>query len=60
MSAFLVVDVQNDFITGTLATKNGPAGEDGVEVIGPINQVIGIDSSSKQLQVISFLISKTY
>ena len=40
MSAFLVIDVQNDFISGTLATKDGPAGEDGFEVIDPINQVI--------------------
>ena len=39
VSAFVVIDVQNDFITGTLATKNGPAGEDGAEVIDPINQV---------------------
>ena len=40
VSAFLVVDVQNDFIDGPLAIKNGPAGEDGAEVISPINEVM--------------------
>ena len=39
ISAFLIIDVQNDFVTGSLATKNGPAGEDGAEVVDPINQV---------------------
>ena len=50
MSTLLVIDVQNDFITGTLATKNGPAGEDGLDVIEPINQVIGLGMISKQLR----------
>ena len=35
----MVIDVQNDFITGTLALKNGPAGQDGAEVVKPINEV---------------------
>ena len=39
ISAFLVIDMQNDFIDGPLAIKNGPAGEDGAEVITPINDV---------------------
>ena len=33
------MDVQNDFITGSLALKNGPAGQDGAEVVKPINEV---------------------
>ena len=36
---FLVIDVQNDFIDGPLAISNGPAGEDGNEVVSPINEV---------------------
>ena len=39
ISAFLAIDVQNDFIDGSLALKNGPAGEDGAEVVEPINEV---------------------
>ena len=35
----IVIDVQNDFIAGSLALKNGPAGQDGVEVVKPINEV---------------------
>jgi len=40
VSAFLVIDVQNDFIDGPLAIKNGPAGEDGAEIINPINELL--------------------
>ena len=32
--------MQNDFITGTLALKNAPAGEDGEEVVDIINGLI--------------------
>ena len=32
MSALLVIDVQNDFISGSLAVVNCPAGEKGEEV----------------------------
>ncbi len=32
MSALIVVDVQNDFISGTLAISNCPAGQNGEEV----------------------------
>ena len=35
----IVIDVQNDFIAGSLALKNGPAGQDGEEVVKPINEV---------------------
>ena len=36
----LVVDVQNDFIDGSLALINGPAGQDGAEVVPVINDLI--------------------
>lgn len=39
-SALLVIDVQNDFISGSLATKDSPAGQDGREVIEPINELL--------------------
>ena len=32
VSALLVIDVQNDFISGSLAVVNCPAGEDGGDV----------------------------
>ena len=32
VSAFLVIDVQNDFISGSLAITNCPAKQDGAEV----------------------------
>merc|ERR1712214_145106 len=40
VSALLVVDVQNDFISGSLAIVNCPAGEKGEEVVEPINKMI--------------------
>ena len=39
-SAFVIVDVQNDFISGSLAIKNCPAGQDGEEVVPPINTLL--------------------
>ncbi|XP_068702660.1 nicotinamidase-like [Montipora foliosa] len=39
VSAFIVVDVQNDFITGSLALKSCPAGEDGEEVVPVIEDL---------------------
>ena len=39
-SALVVVDVQNDFISGSLAIKNCPAGQNGEEVVPPINNMI--------------------
>lgn len=39
-SAFLVVDVQNDFITGSLNIKHCAAQHDGSEVIDPINRLL--------------------
>ena len=40
MNVLLVVDVQNDFIDGSLALRNCGQGEDGVEVVEPINRLI--------------------
>lgn len=40
VSALMVVDVQNDFISGTLATNEGPAKHEGTEVIAPINNLL--------------------
>ncbi|XP_077983755.1 uncharacterized protein LOC144438550 [Glandiceps talaboti] len=40
VSALLVIDIQNDFIDGSLALKNCPAGQDGGEVIPLINKLI--------------------
>ena len=37
-SAIVVVDVQNDFISGSLAIKNCAAGQDGADVVSPINK----------------------
>ena len=39
-SAFVIVDVQNDFISGSLAIKNCPAGQHGEEVVPPINTLL--------------------
>ncbi|XP_072039885.1 nicotinamidase-like isoform X1 [Amphiura filiformis] len=38
--ALLVVDVQNDFISGSLALKNAPAKQNGEEVVPVINRLI--------------------
>lgn len=40
MSAFLIVDVQNDFISGTLNISNCSAQQNGLEVIEPINRLL--------------------
>lgn len=40
ISALMVVDVQNDFISGTLACSDAPSKHDGNEVIEPINNLI--------------------
>jgi exosome complex component RRP4 len=37
LSALLNIDVQNDFISGTLALSNCPAKQDGNAVVSPIN-----------------------
>lgn len=38
--ALLVVDVQNDFISGTLSISNCPAKHNGEEVVEPINRLL--------------------
>ncbi|RXG51540.1 Pyrazinamidase/nicotinamidase [Armadillidium vulgare] len=40
ITCLLVVDVQNDFISGSLAISNCPAGHNGEEVIPPINRLL--------------------
>lgn len=40
VKVFLVVDVQNDFISGTLALKDLGLGQDGTDVLEPINNLI--------------------
>ncbi|XP_014357860.2 uncharacterized protein LOC106710353 [Papilio machaon] len=40
VSAFLVVDVQNDFISGTLNISKCNAQQDGSEVVEPINRLL--------------------
>ena len=39
-TALLIVDVQTDFIDGTLALKNCPARQDGADVLPYINELI--------------------
>ncbi|KAK7603764.1 hypothetical protein V9T40_003763 [Parthenolecanium corni] len=38
--AFLIVDVQNDFISGSLNISNCPAQQNGLDVIEPINRLL--------------------
>jgi len=38
--ALIVVDMQNDFLTGTLSLKECPAKQDGVKIIPTINRLI--------------------
>ncbi|XP_052278204.1 nicotinamidase-like isoform X2 [Dreissena polymorpha] len=40
VSAFIIVDVQNDFITGSMSLLKCPAGQDGEEVIPVINNLL--------------------
>lgn len=40
VSAFIVVDVQNDFITGSLAVKDYPAQEDGADIVPVVNNLL--------------------
>ena len=39
-SALIVVDVQNDFISGSLAISSCPAGHNGEDVVAPINHML--------------------
>ncbi|XP_058797423.1 nicotinamidase-like [Phymastichus coffea] len=40
VNIFLIVDVQNDFIDGTLALRNLGLGQDAADIVGPINTLI--------------------
>ncbi|XP_014664267.1 PREDICTED: uncharacterized protein LOC106806737 [Priapulus caudatus] len=40
VTALIIVDVQNDFISGSLALVNSPAGQDGLEVVPVINGLV--------------------
>lgn len=40
MSVFLVVDVQNDFISGTLNISQCAAQQNGLDVVDPINRLL--------------------
>ncbi|GIY01545.1 hypothetical protein CDAR_56711 [Caerostris darwini] len=40
VTSFLIIDVQNDFIDGSLALKNCPAKQDGSEIVPLINELI--------------------
>lgn len=40
VSALVIVDVQNDFIDGSLSLKNCPAGQDGSAVVPVINSIL--------------------
>jgi len=39
-SALIIVDVQNDFIDGSMAVRNSPAGHRGEEVVPVINKLL--------------------
>lgn len=40
VSAFLIVDVQNDFISGSLSISKCPAKQNGADIIEPINKLL--------------------
>lgn len=40
VNILLIIDVQNDFIEGSLALKDIGLGQDGIDVIKPINHLI--------------------
>ena len=39
-AAFMVIDMQNDFLTGSLALRAAPASQDGLEVLRPLNSFL--------------------
>ena len=51
-SAFLVIDMQNDFLTGSLALRAAPAGQDGLEILEPLNAFL--DEASDNFDKIGF------
>ena len=51
-SAYFVIDMQNDFITGTLALRDNPAKQDGLDLIEPINYFL--DKASDNFDIIVY------
>ncbi|XP_022100337.1 nicotinamidase-like [Acanthaster planci] len=41
-AALIVVDVQNDFVDGSMDLRNSPAGQDGAEVLPVINRLLDL------------------
>lgn len=54
LSGLIVVDVQNDFISGSLALKNSPAGQDGLDVVAPINKILAKQENSNVLSAVVY------
>ena len=52
-SAFMVIDMQNDFLTGSLALRAAPAGQDGLEILEPLNAFL--DEASDNFDKIGFI-----
>ena len=52
-SAFLVIDMQNCFLTGSLALRDAPAKQDGLEIIPPLNDFLDEASGNFDLVVYS-------
>jgi len=52
-SAFLVIDMQNDFLTGTLALRDAPAKQDGLEILRPLNDFLDEAADNFDLVVYS-------
>ena len=53
-SAFLVIDMQNDFLTGSLALRDAPARQDGLEIIPPLNRFL--DEAAGNFDVVVYSI----
>jgi nicotinamidase-related amidase len=51
-TAFLVIDMQNCFLTGSLSLKDAPARQDGLELIDPLNNFL--DSSASAFDAVVY------
>ena len=49
----MVIDMQNDFLTGSLALSAAPAGQDGLEILEPLNAFL--DEASDNFDTIGRL-----
>ncbi len=45
-AALLIIDMQNDFLTGSLALRDAPAGQDGLQLIQPMNAFLDATSGA--------------